>query len=40
MPVEYHTAVLEAISTVRSPLPYQLVIVMGFQTVFGASAIA
>src|SRR5215211_2902478 len=37
-PVEYHTAVLEAISIIRSPLPYQLVIVAGFQRVFGASA--
>src|SRR5215211_6021530 len=37
-PVEYHTAVWEAISSVRSPLPYQLVIMVGFHTVFGASA--
>src|SRR5215207_6720898 len=33
-PVEYHTAVFEAISTMRSPLPYQLAILVGFQTVF------
>src|SRR5215213_322923 len=37
-PVLYHTAVWEAISTMRSPLPYQLAIVVSFQTVFGASA--
>ena len=37
-PVEYHTAVSEAISTVRSSLPYQLAISVGFQTVFGSSA--
>src|SRR5215218_954572 len=32
-PVEYHTAVREETSTVRSPLPYQLAIVVSFQTV-------
>ncbi len=37
-PVEYHTAVLEAISTLRSPLPYQLAIVVSFQTVLGSWA--
>src|SRR5215217_4119250 len=37
-PVEYQTAVREAISTVRSPLPYQLATVMGFQRVEGSSA--
>src|SRR5215218_3976084 len=35
-PVEYHTALAEAISTMRSPLPYQLAILVGFQTVFGS----
>ncbi len=37
-PVLYQTAVLEEISTMRSPLPYQLAIVVSFQTVFGSSA--
>ena len=37
-PVEYHTAVSEAISTSRSLSPYQLAIVVGFQTVVGSSA--
>src|ERR687890_2151250 len=37
-PVEYHTAVPEATSTVRSLLPYQLAIVVGFQTVVGSWA--
>ena len=37
-PVEYHTAVLEAISTIRSPLPYQLAILAIFQTVVGSWA--
>src|SRR5829696_3309168 len=37
-PVEYHTAVWEAISTMRSPVPYQLAIVVGFQTVVGSLA--
>ncbi len=37
-PVEYHTAVVEAISTLRSPLPYQLAIVVSFQTVLGSWA--
>src|SRR5215208_2968644 len=37
-PVEYHTAVSEAISTVRSLSPYQLASVVGFQTVLGSSA--
>ncbi len=37
-PVLYQTAVLEAISTMRSPLPYHLAILAGFQTVFGSSA--
>src|SRR5918994_1853523 len=38
-PVEYQTAVfLEETSTMRSLSPYQLAIVVGFQTVFGASA--
>ena len=37
-PVLYQTAVAEAISTMRSPLPYQLAIVAGFQTVLGSSA--
>ena len=36
--MKYHTAVLEANSTVRCPLPYQLAILVGFQTVIGASA--
>src|SRR4051812_11527735 len=39
-PVEYHTAVSEAISTVRSSLPYQSAILVGFQTVLGSSATA
>jgi hypothetical protein len=39
-PVEYHTAVLEAISIVRCPLPYQLAILAGSQTVLGFSATA
>jgi hypothetical protein len=37
-PVLYHTAVSEAISTIRSLSPYQLVIVVSFQTVFAAWA--
>src|SRR5215204_4066839 len=37
-PVEYHTAVSEAISTVRSLLPYQSAILIGSQTVLGSSA--
>src|SRR5918994_4938490 len=37
-PVEYHTAVWEAISTMRSPLPYQLAILVGFRTVVGSLA--
>src|SRR5215211_5025925 len=37
-PVKYHTAVWEESSTIRSPLPYQLAILVGFQTVFGSSA--
>jgi hypothetical protein len=37
-PVEYHTALAQAISTVRSPLPYQLAILVIFQTVLGSSA--
>jgi hypothetical protein len=37
-PVEVQTAVSEATSTVRSPLPYQSAISVGFQTVFGSSA--
>src|SRR3712207_5838947 len=37
-PVLYHTAVAEATSTMRSSLPYQLAIMVGFQTVFGSSA--
>src|SRR5215207_750131 len=32
-PVEYHTAVSEETSTLRSLLPYQLAILVGFQTV-------
>jgi hypothetical protein len=39
-PVEYHTAVSEAISTVRSPLPYQLAISVDSQAVLGSSATA
>src|SRR5918911_4693746 len=39
-PVEYHTAVSEAISTVRSLSPHQLASVVGFQTVLGSSATA
>jgi hypothetical protein len=39
-PVEYHTAVSEAISTLRSLSAYQLAIVVSFQTVFGSSATA
>src|SRR5215207_4629886 len=35
-PVEYHPAVAETISTVRSALPYQLAIVVGSQTVLGS----
>ena len=38
-PVVCQTAVSETISTVRAPLPYQLVTVMGLQTVVGSSAI-
>jgi hypothetical protein len=37
-PVEYHTAVWEAISTMRSALPYQFAIIVGFQTVAGSWA--
>src|SRR5918995_6588755 len=37
-PVEYQTAVAEAISTMRSPLPYQLATVVGFQAVVGSLA--
>jgi hypothetical protein len=37
-PVEYHTAVSEVISTMRSVSPYQLASVVGFQTVVGSSA--
>src|SRR5215216_3600750 len=37
-PVEYHTALAEAISTLRCPLPYQLAIVVIFQTVVGSWA--
>jgi hypothetical protein len=37
-PVEYHTAVLDVISTMRSPLPYQLAILAHFQEVLGSSA--
>src|SRR5215207_379238 len=37
-PVEYQMAVLEETLTMRSPLPYQLAIVVVFQTVFGSSA--
>src|SRR5688572_9149506 len=37
-PVEYHTAVWEATSTMRSPLPYQqLAILVDFQNVAGSS---
>ena len=36
-PVEYHTAVSEAISTSRSLSPYHLAIVVGFQSVVGSS---
>src|SRR5215216_5929431 len=36
-PVEYQTALAEAISTVRSLSPYQLAIVVSFQTVAGSS---
>ena len=34
----YQSAVSETTSTVHSPLPYQLVTVMGIQAVFGSSA--
>jgi hypothetical protein len=37
-PVEYQTDVSDAISTVRTPLPYQLATVMGFQRVEGSWA--
>src|SRR5215204_3170963 len=37
-PVEYHTAVCEAISTSRSLSPYQLAIVVCFQSVVDSSA--